>query len=145
MTSDLPGGEIGYGQNVHAFYELEPVAGLKKDPHNTGDGKEASSSKGPLATVVLQYEALEDHQDHRIIRNTDYHVISFEKADPGFRFGAAAALFGMIMRQSAYAGTGDLKMVGDILRHVRDKDNKDTRKSLLKLIQKAERISPVMP
>lgn len=141
IRSDIPGGEIGYGQGVTAFFELEPLISAESESLQSNGKKMTEGSEKALATVALQYELVKDHTNHLLVKEVPSHVIPLVKTDESFRFAAAAALFGMIMRQSAYIGKGDLDMVTDLLRHVRSKFYKEDKKSFLKIIQKAARMN----
>lgn len=143
LAVNIPGGEIGYGQAITAFYELDPVDKNKKLLERSGSSTETSmmSDEQSLATIALLYQTIADSVDHLVLKNIPGQVISFNKSDPGFQFASAVTLFGMILRQSAYLGEGDLDMVNKITRHIRDKKfDKQERKSFLKLIQKADKI-----
>lgn len=127
-----PGSEIGYGQSVTAFYELQPEA-------------DAALSDAPypgqtLATLALQYQTIHNKEEHVTIREIPYKVVDFKRADNNLQFAAAVTLFGMLLRQSAYTGKGTYQMVEKIIRHLKGNDGKSDRKALLKLVEKAERL-----
>jgi Ca-activated chloride channel family protein len=127
-----PGGEIGYGQNITAFYELHPDPGI-----NLADGY---SSGKILATVALQYQTICNGKEHVLIKEIPYKVMAFKHANEGVQFAAAVTLFGMLLQQSAYTDRGNYPMIEKIIRHLKEKYNKNDRKAFLKLVQRAEHL-----
>lgn len=125
----FPGGEIGYGQSMTAFYELRPAANLplSKDDHS---GK-------ILATVALQCQTIHGRTEQVTIKEVPDKVLEFKHAGSDLQFASAVTLFAMLLRQSVYADEGNYAMVEKIIRHLKGKYDKDERKACLKLIQKA--------
>jgi Ca-activated chloride channel family protein len=135
LSADLPGGELGYGQQVTAFYELTP-----RDFVGAPD-----SSDEPLASVALQYEIVADTANHVAWEKIPASVIPFDQADDELRFGASVALFGMLLQQSGYLGDGSYSLVQKIARKYRDKSLKESRRAFVKLVQRAERLDGGSP
>jgi Ca-activated chloride channel family protein len=131
----FPGGEIGYGQSMTAFYELRPAANLpiSKDDN---PGK-------ILATVALQCQTIHGRTEQVTIKEVPDKVVEFKHADSDLQFASAVTLFAMLLRQSVYAGEGTYAMVEKIIRHLKGKYDKDERKACLKLIQKAAHLAAV--
>lgn len=135
LAREIPGSEIGFGQRITAFYEIEPAVS-PPDRHHSALKQDDAGASAPLATVALRYSAVKDGQTYFLTQDAGGPVVSFERADAGFRFGAAVALYGMIMRQSAFTAAGDYEMIDHIIRRIKDRFYRDSRKSFLKLIQK---------
>jgi Ca-activated chloride channel family protein len=137
LLADLPGGELGYGQQVTAFYELAPRDSLGLPPP---DPRERS-----LATVALQYEIVADTGSHVVWEKIPLSVIPFDQANDHLRFGASVALFGMLLQQSDYLGNGSYGLVEKIARRYHDRSMKQSRKAFVKLVQRAEHLDSGLP
>lgn len=122
VARELPGGEIGYGQPLAAFYELAPVPG---------------APAGPLGTVALCYETIADSMLHRQLTDLPVRVTDFERTEESFRVGAAVTLFGMLLQHSQYLHTGSYPMAQKMMRGSGEKRYKDERKAISRLIGKA--------
>ncbi len=66
--------------------------------------------------------------------------MAFKHANEGVQFAAAVTLFGMLLQQSAYTDRGNYPMIEKIIRHLKEKYNKNDRKAFLKLVQRAEHL-----
>lgn len=129
----LPGGDINYGQEITAFFELHPQKNFRVE--------KKGQANNIAATVILQYKTIYDQQDHVIIREIPGNIENFEQSGDDVRFATAVTLFGMLLSQSQYTDKGNYKMVEKILRHIKGDFDKVERKSCLKLVQKVERLS----
>lgn len=124
----LPGGELGYGQQLTTFYELAP------EPH-------LSARPGPMATVMLKYHDVPGGEAHLLVRNVAANVTEFRKAPCDLQLRAGLALFALLLRGSRYKGEGSYRTVEKIIAHLKDKPYRQQNKALLKLVQKAQRLS----
>ncbi len=89
-TSELEGGEVGSGHSMMAIFEVLPQ---KKDSvflHNS------------FATISLQYKQPENDQVIRQLFTALYEPENIEKAEPGYRFAAAVAMLGSVLKKSEY-------------------------------------------
>ncbi|MGH2642743.1 MAG: YfbK domain-containing protein [Chitinophagaceae bacterium] len=134
----FPGSEIGYGQSITAFYELQPEARNTSGKYDNNDYPAKI-----LSTIALQYQTTHDSMDHVDIKEIPCKVIDFKQASSSLQFSAAVTLFGMLLRQSSYIDKGTYQMVEKIIRHLKGRYNKDERKAFLKLVEKAEHLPPV--
>ena len=95
------------GQSFTALYELVPTAAGK-----LAAAKGSAQEKESLFKLRLSYE---DTQ-RRILRKHQFVVLNgapdWERASDDFRFAAAVAAMGMIMRDSPHRGTASLDQVG---------------------------------
>jgi Ca-activated chloride channel homolog len=128
-NDNVDGGEIGAGHTVTALYEVVPVGAEDRVAARPMDDlkyqvKGAVSSRlempiGPEAppsnemlTVKVRYKK----PDGRISRKLEFPLVdagaAFANASADFRFAAAVAEFGMILRESPHRGAGTL---GDVV------------------------------
>lgn len=123
-------GEIGAGHTVTALYEVVPfgvgdrvtTAALAPAPKYQAKGAVSSRLEMPLAppeppsdelvTVTVRYKK----PDGIVSRSKDFELVDagtrFAHASADFRFAAAVAHFGMILRDSPHKGAGTL---GDVV------------------------------
>lgn len=123
-------GEIGAGHTVTALYEVVPfgvgdqvsTAPVPADPKYQAKGAVSSRLEMPigpppppsneLLTVTVRYK----RPDGIVPRSKEFELVDaggrFAQASADFRFAAAVAQFGMILRESPHKGTGTL---GDVV------------------------------
>ncbi len=115
---NVDGGEIGAGHTITALYEIVPVGaasnsgsagGLKYPARATASGKRDAYSN-ELLTVNVRYKKptglinFSQLVEFPLLNS----ATTFAKATADFRFAAAVAQFGMILRGSPYRGTGTM-------------------------------------
>jgi Ca-activated chloride channel family protein len=130
LQSNPPGGELGFGQHITAFYELDPARKTAPDP------------SAVMATIALQYQKASDGSRHLLVRRVPAHVIPFSKAGQHLQFAAGVALFGMLLRHSGYTGKGNFVMVKKMVARLKGRPYRQEHKAFLKLVQKTVRLLP---
>ena len=139
-------GEIGSGHTVTALYEIIP-AGLTKqggnvDPlkylHKPSLSEEAFSDE--LLTVKLRYKEPEGQKSRLIAFPVTMKHRQFAKASGDFKFAAAVASFGMMLRESEHKGHTSF---GRVLKIVDDPEQKidPYRREFVDLVRKAFTLS----
>ena len=83
-------GEIGAGHSVTALYEIVPAA------------------DAVLGEIKFRYKNPDEDQSLLIKSVIDGRMSDFSDASDNFRFAAAVAEWGMLLRGSVYAGTADI-------------------------------------
>jgi Ca-activated chloride channel family protein len=135
-------GEIGAGHQVTALYEIIPVgasdAGLvgSTDPLKYRrppivDGHVASDE---WLTLKLRYKAPSGSRSQLVTRTLTGMPHSFDGASESGRFSAAVALFGMLLRDSEFAGEGSLDMVESLAETALGRDDRGERAEFLQLV-----------
>jgi Ca-activated chloride channel family protein len=122
-------GEIGAGHAVTALYEIVPTDSALSESLSTTDplkyqtDREVSpaADSDELLTVKLRYklpDQTESQLIEQVVRDSDQ---DFAQADAEFRFAAAVAGFGMLLRDSEHKGEWDydavLQTAKDSLNH----------------------------
>lgn len=136
-------GEIGAGHTITAFYELIP-AGKKIDipgidPLKYQAQKELTeAAQGEeIFTLKLRYkDPTSDTSKPLEFPITDPGT-KLGKASEEFKFAAAVATFGMILRDSKYKGTAGIDMVLEIAEEGKGQDKSGYRAEFLSLAKKA--------
>ncbi|ATC65985.1 hypothetical protein CMV30_04350 [Nibricoccus aquaticus] len=135
-------GEIGAGHTVTALYEIVPVdvagGGVEAAP------KEASSLREPqeeLLTLKIRFtEPLVD-----VSRKMEIPVIdtgaAFEAASKDFKFAAAVASLGMMLRESSHTVASDYDRVISWAEAGKGEDADGKRGEFIELVKKARTLS----
>ncbi|MES2006455.1 MAG: von Willebrand factor type A domain-containing protein [Bacteroidota bacterium] len=89
-TSELEGGEVGSGHSLMAIFEIKP---LQHDSLYMGR---------PLASISLQYKIPHSEKSSKQVFTAAYNLTDISKADSGYRFAAALAMFGSVLKQSKF-------------------------------------------
>lgn len=138
-------GEIGAGHNVTALYEVVPV-GVQSDvvAAATNELKYQRPTKpseaaggGELLTVSLRYKLPEADQSELLTVPVTDSGTDFEHAGRDFQHAAAVALFGMLLRDSAYKGEATFEDVVAIATRTAEGDELGYRKEFVELARLA--------
>ncbi|MRR10330.1 VWA domain-containing protein, partial [bacterium] len=104
-------GELGSGHTVTALYEVVP-AGSKEALPGVDDLKYQATAVRPdaarspeLMTVKLRYKDPDGAQSRLIVRTVTDDAAAFATASQDFRFAAAVAEFGLLLRNSPFKGS----------------------------------------
>ncbi|MCH9684051.1 MAG: DUF3520 domain-containing protein [Deltaproteobacteria bacterium] len=120
-------GEIGAGHTVTALYEVEPVAG--------------ASEQAPWMSVALRYKAPAGKRSTLLTLPVVAAAKSLDATTDDFRFSAAVASFGMLLRQSEYAGQTTWASARALAREALGDDPSCRRHELLTLVTRAAQAS----
>lgn len=110
-------GELGSGHTVTALYEIVPV-GVESEfykidelKYQTTKVNPASQASNEIMTVKFRYKKPDGEVSKLIVHPLVDQQVEFEKTSDDFRWSAAVAAFGMILRESEFVR--DFK-VGDV-------------------------------
>jgi Ca-activated chloride channel family protein len=137
-------GEIGAGHTVTALYEIvpqgSPSEGSKVDPLKYQRPLEATdeASTGELLTVKLRYKEPEGEVSRLLERPVKDEKKSYAGATADFKFAAAVASFGMLLRDSPHKGSATFDSVLELAREGVGADSHGYRMELIELVRKAK-------
>lgn len=134
-------GELGAGHTVTALYEIIP-AGVDTDfpipdklKYQNNKTKNSSNSN-ELVTVKLRYKKpTEDKSQELSFAVKDQ---SGQQQSENFRWSAAVAEFGMLLRKSDYAQQSSIQQVLSLANGAMGKDEDGYRKEFIQLVQRAK-------
>ena len=131
-------GEMGAGHTVTALYEIIPAGSESEtpsvDPLKYQESKPVSGKySDELLTIKLRYKApnggksklLEEPVQNKIAKNTS----------GDFRFSAAVASFGMLLRNSKFKGDTTIATVLDLAGNAKGSDENGYRSEFIQLVQ----------
>jgi Ca-activated chloride channel homolog len=139
-------GELGSGHMVTALYEIIP-AGVKSDflkdvdPLKYQKSKKANASADEeVMTIKLRYKDPGNEKSKLVEKNVlDKHV-TLESTSDNFRFAAAVAQFGMMLRNSEYKQASSYKNILVLADGASGNDKEGYRKEFTTLVKKASRL-----
>jgi len=136
-------GEIGAGHTVTALYEIVPKADAKKPAVddlkyqkrvNVTPGDPASHE---LLTVKLRYKQPDaDTSTKREFPLKDNTGNPQQTPSENFDFAAAVAMYGLLLRDSKYAGSANLDLVRELAVGAMGKDAEGHRSEFVQLVDK---------
>jgi len=147
---DARGGELGAGQTVTALYEIIPVGAPDAlvTPRPRADALRyqkpptlPADVRGEMLTVKVRYR----EPEARISRLLEFPVTdrgaSYTSASEDFKFAAAVASFGMILRASPHRGTATLAAAAELAQQGLGRDEGGSRAEFLSLVQKTRALT----
>jgi len=144
-------GEIGAGHTVTALYEIVPAgrstAGPAVDPlkYQTPAEPSRAATAGELLTIKLRYKEPDEEVSRLLAVPIPAGHGSFEGASSDFKFAAAVAEFGMLLRDSEHLADGGFEQVSRLALQGIGADEAGYRAEFLKLIGRAERVVSETP
>ncbi|MES0872678.1 vWA domain-containing protein [Sinimarinibacterium thermocellulolyticum] len=138
-------GEIGAGHSVTALYEIALVGsgGEKIEPLRYGDEKPAGKAD-EIAHLQLRYKAPDGDTSKLIERPIRRGEITraLAASSEDFRFAAAVAGFGQLLRGGRYTGAWTWTDVLALAREARGADAEGWRGEFVQLVQLAQSLQP---
>lgn len=138
-------GELGAGHTVTALYEIVPAgraSGTDDDlKYQTTTIKDDAYSSDEIMTLKFRYKKPDSEVSTLIevpVRDND---IPFSQASENFRFGAAVAEWGLLLRNSEYKGSATYDQVLEIAREARGYDAEGYRSEFLQLAGLSKELS----
>jgi Ca-activated chloride channel family protein len=132
-------GELGAGHTVTALYEIVPVKGridqsriLKYQQSNI---LSESATTGELATIKFRYKRPDGNKSILMTETISNNTLPIEETSENFRFSAAVAGFGMLLRDSEYKGTIDYDKVLALARASKGRDEDGYRAEFIRLVE----------
>lgn len=137
-------GEIGAGHEVTVFYEIVPVgqsgSSTKVDPlkyQRPSVTTTAAARTGELLTLKIRYKQPEGDASalsEYVVRD---QRVPFSAASRDFKFAAAVAAFGMLLRESPYKGNATLEEILQWAKEGRGEDPFGYRQEFIELLRRA--------
>ncbi|MGW8315048.1 MAG: YfbK domain-containing protein [Bacteroidales bacterium] len=143
-------GEMGAGHTVTALYELIPAGSDESlqriDPLKYQSSSQPESSvtaiepdaKAELMTVKLRYKQPDGNTSTKVEIPVRGKVLDLEETSQNFRFSAAIAEFGLLLRHSEYKNNASMEQVLALAGASRGKDEEGDRAEFIRLVKLAE-------
>ena len=141
-------GEIGAGHSVTALYEIvpagvaAPTAEVDALKYQSPGAPTAASASDELLTVKVRYKAPAAEQSRLLSFSVKDGGGSLDQASDNFRFSAAVAGFGMLLRDSTHKGSASWDSVSELAKGSVGRDVHGYRREFLGLVAAAQKLSP---
>jgi len=136
-------GELGAGHTVTALYEIIPV-GVKSDFIKSVDELKYQkgqitnhASSDELMTVKLRYKKPKEDTSLLLSTVIKDQSTKLTKSSDNFKFSAAAAEFGMLLRDSEFKSKASYENVIELANTAKGKDTEGYRAEFVQLVKKA--------
>jgi Ca-activated chloride channel homolog len=134
-------GELGAGHTLTALYEIIP-AGIKDEFTNKADDLKYQSNPvtsneftNEILTIKLRYKKPDGDMSKLIVKPVLDENVALENTSDNFRFSAAVASFGMLLRNSAYKQNGTYDDVIALAKNAKGKDINNYRNEFIDLVK----------
>ena len=141
-------GEIGAGHTVTALYEIVPAGQKLENPgvdelkYRQPEQTRQEVGANELLTVKLRYKEPDGDVSKPLNVGVPDSAASFQNASADFKFAAAVAEFGMLLRGSRYRGQSSFDGALELARASAGADLRGYRTEFVGLVETARRLSP---
>jgi Ca-activated chloride channel family protein len=133
-------GEIGAGHSVTALYEIVPPGAKTRlgdiDPLRY-QSRATHPASGELATLKIRYKQPDGTTSSRIERAIVEEPSTVDRASEDFRFAAAVAELGLLLRESEHKDSASYENVLQLARASLGKDDRGERAGFVELVERA--------
>lgn len=137
-------GELGSGHTVTALYEIIP-AGVESEFLKTVDAlkyqkqkKSLSGASKEIFTLKFRYKKPTDQKSKLIIHPVVNNDIALENTSDNFRFAAAVAEYGLLLRNSEFKSASTYQQVLETAQNAFGKDEEGYRTEFVALVKKSQ-------
>lgn len=141
-------GDLGSGHTVTALYEVIPVGVTSKfiepvDKLKYRESQELSKAAGSreIMTVKFRYKKPDAHRSLLIEHPVIDEQLSINRTSNNFRFAAAVAELGMLLRQSEFRQSASYESAWRLAKNALGTDPEGYRSEFLKLLKSAESLA----
>jgi Ca-activated chloride channel family protein len=137
-------GELGSGHTVTALYEIKLAnkSSLNKNAlkYQTTNLNNVAKEGDEVATVKFRYKKPDGKKSILLQEVIPYRNNYVSDMSENFRFSAAVAGFGMLLRNSEHKGNASYKSIIDLAKNSKEKDAEGYRSEFIQLIKLAEHL-----
>jgi Ca-activated chloride channel homolog len=140
-------GVIGAGHAVTALYEIVPAGKPAPSPavdplkYQKQGQSTAAAASDEMATVKIRYKEPEKDSSQLLEFGVKDPAGKFSEASQDFKFAAAVAAFGMVLRDSPHKGNANMDRVLDWAKEGKGADGNGYRQEFIRLIHRAYSIA----
>ncbi len=137
-------GELGAGTSVTALYELIPADGASGRGdlrYQNSTVSQGAMSKDELMLIKFRYKKPDSDTSLLIERPIPLMVTELKKTTDNYRFAAAVAEWGLLLRDSEFKGTATFAQVEELARGSRGSDQDGWRAEFIRLVGLSKSLS----
>lgn len=136
-------GDMGSGHTVTALYEIVPTGATSDTQAGTVDALKyqkttldpKAKSSNEMLTMKLRYKEPDGETSRLMTKTVNSQAIPTDQTSDNFRFSAAVAACGMLLRDSEHKGNASFPMVLDLAKNARGKDEEGYRIEFVNLVK----------
>ncbi len=132
-------GEMGAGHTVTALYEIVPAKDrsdqARRLQYQQSDVLPDATGNNELATIKFRYKRPESDRSVLMVKTIPHTALPLGQTSNNFRFSAAVAGFGMLLRNSEYKGSMDYNQVLSLARGSKGSDEDGYRAEFIRLVE----------
>ncbi len=139
-------GELGAGHTVTALYEIVPV-GVKSEYLKSVDELKYQShqhtktaNSNELMTIKFRYKKPNEEVSKLITHVLNDKSKKLEETSSNFRFSAAVAEFGLLLRDSEFKGKANYNQVISLAKGAKGEDSEGYRAEFIRLVESCQLI-----
>jgi len=140
-------GELGAGHTVTALYEIVPansnwnVRTADELKYQTTTVTNNAKNSNEIMTIKFRYKPPKSNTSIKIEHPILNTLSKLNETSNNYRFSAAVAGFGMILRDSKFKGSVSFKMITELADHAKGTDENAYRTEFVSLVKTAELLS----
>ncbi len=137
-------GELGAGHNVTAIYEIVPVSSdwnvrtVDELKYQTYEMNNNAKTGNEIMTLKFRYKPIQSDNSILVEQGIPNSMTKLEQTGINFRFSAAVAAFGMLLRDSKFKGNASYDLVTSLAKSSLGKDEGGYRAEFLGLVKAAQ-------
>jgi Ca-activated chloride channel family protein len=135
-------GELGAGHTVTALYEIVPAGNgtdqSRRLKYQQSDVLPEADNNNELATIKFRYKRPESENSILMVKAVPNTSLLLAQTSDNFRFSAAVAGFGMLLRNSEFKGNMDYGKVLVMARGSKGNDYDGYRAEFIRLVELSE-------
>ncbi len=132
-------GEMGAGHTVTALYEIVPADGkgdqTRQLKYQQSEVLPKASTTQELATIKFRYKKPDGDQSILMTETIPHNALTLAQTSDNFRFSAAVAGFGMLLRNSEFKGDITYDEVLSMARGSKGTDKDGYRAEFIRLVE----------
>ncbi|WPP51346.1 vWA domain-containing protein [Catalinimonas niigatensis] len=134
-------GELGSGHTVTAMYEIIPadseeaVSSIDALKYQEQKVKSTARQSDELLTLKLRYKSPKGSKSQLTEQSLLNRAVRLDKTSNNFRFAAAVAGFGMLLRDSEHKGDLTYDAVATLARDARGEDKEGYRQEFIRMVE----------
>ena len=139
-------GELGAGHTVTALYEIIPAGSKEKTAsvdslkYQETRIKNSANTSDEIMTVKFRYKEPDGKKSKLIVKAVRDEEIKPGETSDNFKFSAAVAQFGLLLRDSKFKGKSSYESVLRLARSAKGKDYHGYRAEFIKLVELSQLI-----
>ncbi len=135
-------GELGAGHTVTALYEIIPagveskfLASVDDLKYQQNKGEVSTTVSGEFCTIKLRYKKPDGDKSQLIEKPVLDHQIDLKNSSENFRWAAAVAEFGMLLRESEFLGNATYVHCENLARTAKGEDKNGYRMEMIRMLE----------